>query len=154
MIRKIKQALGIEGVKIVIDVPVEQIVQDGKVVGVLKFETKHDQLVKSVNLRLVETYTRGRRKSKRIDEYLLGELDFIEDIHVKADEIVEKEFVLNYELLPSRVDEMQDKNILFKGIGGLAKFVKNAKSQFHLEAVAKVKGTALNPIAKREVYLK
>lgn len=44
---------------------------------------------------------------------------------------------------------LQKKNILFKGLAGLAKKANKVNAEFRIEAEAKVKGTALNPFVQK-----
>ena len=152
MIKRIKQALGIEGIKVFIDVPVEIEASAEKIDGFLRFTTKNDQQVVNVRLRFIETYRRGRRKNKRIDDYLLGEWEYEQVLDVSELEDTKLPFSLEYDHVKSGVEDFQSKNFLFKGIGEIAKLAKNAKSTYTLAAEVKVKGTAFNPRAEKEVY--
>ncbi len=152
MIKRIKQALGIEGIKVRIDCPVEHEASAKVIKGVLEFSTKNEQAVNSVILRFIETYKRGRRKNKRIDDYLLGEWFFEEAFTVSPDEPYRLPFELEFDLLQSGVEKFQSKNLIFKGIGEIAKLAKNASSIYTLAAEVKVQGTAFNPRSEKEVY--
>ena len=152
MIGRVKRWLGIEGVKLELDVP-EEIVSDHMVTGKLIFFSMHAQTVQSIRVRLVEKYKRGRGKNKLIDEYELGSIELDKDISVPADELVEVDFTLPFALAKSDMDTFGEKNVLFRGIAGVAKFAKGVHSTFRLVAEAKVKGTALNPFDSKEIRI-
>ena len=153
MIGKVKKWLGIEGVKLELEMPEEVVVDSGEISGTIKFSSMHTQMVQTIRIVLIEKYKRGRRKNKMIDEYKLGEIELVEDIEVLADTVVEVEFQLPFELVESEMDSLQSKNFFMKGLVKTAKLLKGAKSTYRLEAEADVKGVALNPFDKKEVNL-
>ncbi len=152
MIGKVKRWLGIEGVKLELDVP-EEVPMDGPVEGKIRFFSMHAQTVQKVQVKMVEKYKRGRGKSKLIDEYQLGEITLEEEIAIPADEIVEIEFVLPFTVVKSDMETFSDRNMVFKGMATAARFLKGAKSVYRIEAEAVVRGTVLNPFATREVRI-
>ena len=148
MFGKVKKWLGIEGVKVEVVLPEEIKSKEQKIEGKLLFSSMHDQVVTYVKVKLVEKYKRGRRKSKLIDEYILGEIELEDRIEVPVDEVVELDFELPFEFMKSDMDQFGEKNIVTVGIAKFAKYVHGVKSEFRLEAEAKVEGTALHPFAK------
>lgn len=120
--------------------------------GVIKLTTKTESEVSSITIRLIEKYSRGRKSSKLIDEYVLGELIMSEQINITPDEIIEIPFELEFINLQSEVDKMAEGSLFMRGPLKLAKFIKNVSSVFRLEAQATVTGTRLQPFA--EVQLK
>lgn len=125
-----------------------------KITGIIKLTTKTKSDISSISLRLIEKYSRGRNKSKLIDEYVLGELVMAEPIVITPDEIIEIPFELDFINLRSEIDKMADGNILMRGPLKIAKLIKNVKSMFRLEAQASVQGTRLQPFAEVELLPK
>jgi hypothetical protein len=154
MINKVKKWLGIEGIKLEILVPDEIQSSDGFVAGLVRFQTQHTQTVTQLKMVFIERYSRGRGKEKRVDEYELGYLDFREPFEVPAGQEVEVEFTLPFSLVQSEMDAMASSNFLLGGVVNAAKKMSAIKSEFRVEAEAKVKGTALNPFDKKPVVLK
>jgi len=153
MLRRVKNWLGIEGVKLELELPEKVTAAEGQVVGKIRFYSMQPQTVTLIKVFLTERYTRGRRKEKRIDEYCLGQIDLLRPIDIPANDPVEVEFTLPFEMLRSEVDEFEERNILTKGLAYAAKYLYNAKSNYFVEAEAKVKGTGLNPFDKQEVEI-
>lgn len=145
MIKKVKDWLGIEGVKIQLEVPETFKLSDNVISGNYIITSQSDQFIDSVRLILKEKYTRGRRKSKLIDEYILGEqiIDISEEIE-KKDTMLHA-FSLRFSPLKSPVERFGDKNFLYRGLTGMAKLIKNAKSKYSLTAEVIVKGNKLRP---------
>lgn len=154
MIGRVKKWLGIEGVKLEIVIAPEQRRRNGKVEGRLRFQSLNAQTVTSIRIALVEKYTRGRGKEKLIDEYELGEINLKQTIEVPAEEIVEIPFTLPFKLIKSEMDEFGDRNFLYGGLARAARAIQSVRSDYRLEAEAKVKGVALNPFDKKFIKLK
>jgi hypothetical protein len=74
MFGKVKKWLGIEGVKLELVLPEMAFEEVGAVSGQIRFFSKNAQTVKGIKAVMVEKYTRGRRKEKLVDEYLIGEI--------------------------------------------------------------------------------
>lgn len=153
MIGKVKKWLGIEGVKLELELPEEVKAKSGVVEGKLHFQSLNAQTVQAIKVVLIERYTRGRGKEKLIDEYELGRRQIELQFEVPPDEIVEVEFSLPFELVKSEIDEFGDKNFIFGGLARAARVLRAAKSDYRIEAEASVKGVALNPFDKKPLNL-
>ena len=151
MIRKVKNWLGIEAVKVELIMPETFAPEDGKISGRLIISSQSEQFVNTLNLTLVERYTRGRRKSKLIDEYTIGELSKIVDKSIIEDQIISEEFTLHFEISKSGMERFGSKNFLYSGLSQLAKLAKNAKSTYFLTVEVDVKGNKLKPYDKVEL---
>ena len=151
MLGKVKRWLGIEGVKVELHVPDSVKGADGLIEGTIRFYSMHDQMVKSVRVKLIEKYKRGRRGNKLVDEYTLGEISVERKIEVPAHQYIEVDFKLPFTPMPSEMDKLESSNFLMKGIVKSAKLMKGVTSVFRVEAEAEVQGTALNPFDTREV---
>lgn len=153
MLKKVKNWLGIEGVKVELDIP-EEIKRDkGEINGSVRLFSMNAQTVTSLHLKLIEKYSRGRRKSKRVDEYLLAEKEINVLLEVEADKTLDYQFSIQFETIQSRMDELESRNLLTRGIARAAKAIKSVESEYRVEVEADVLGTALNPFAKKVVRL-
>ena len=153
MFGRVKRWLGIEGVKVELIIPEKVSADDGEVSGVIRFYSMHEQTVKAVRVRMVENYKRGRRNSKLIDEYTLGQISMETEIDIPAHEYIDLEFTLPFEVITSDMDDIQRKNVLYKGVVKTAKLIKGVKSVYRVEAEADVIGTALNPFDTQELQV-
>lgn len=154
MIDKVKKWLGIEGVKLELILDEDAASQPGMVSGLIRFTSMHSQVVSKIKVVFIERYSRGRGKEKLVDEYELGSIVLEEDIEVPASEEVEVEFSVSYKLVRSDMDEIEKSNFLLAPFVKVAKTISAIKSEYRVEAEAKVKGTALNPFDRKEVSLK
>jgi len=152
MLGKVKNWLGIEGVKMEIETADKIKLMDGIVKGSILFQSMTDKKVKKVKIELIEKYSRGRGKSKLINEYKLGTLELEKDLEIKANGQVRLDFKLIFNPKTSEMDDMA-RNLLLRGPVALAKMLKGAKSVYRIEVEAKVPGTALNPMARKVVNM-
>ena len=148
-----KKWLGIEGVKLDILVSGDVSAASGTIRGILSFQSMNTQTVTQVKLVLIERYSRGRGEERTTDEYLLGSLVIDDTFDVLPETIVERPFILHFSEIKSDVDSFGDKNIVYSGIASLARWSRGVKSDYRIEAEAKVKGVALNPFDKQPVNL-
>lgn len=153
MIGRVKKWLGIEGVKLELDIPEQIKGKTGVIYGKIRFQSLNPQTVTGVRIILVEKYTRGRGNDKLIDEYELGKAQLNVHFEVPPGEIVEVDFDLRFNLVKSDIDEFGDRNFLYRGIAGAAKMLRSVKSEYRVEAEAVVKGVALNPFDRQTVNI-
>ncbi len=151
MIGKIKRALGIEGVKVNLDVAEKQNRSNPTIEGSVKFTTQSDNKVRSFTIKFTEKYSRGRGKHKLIDEYVLGKYESTEGFTIKKEEIIEIPFTLKYKWLDSEMDRIQNGNFFTSGIIMLAKRLKGVKSTYTVTIEADVVGTKLDPFDKVDI---
>ena len=153
MFGKVKRWLGIEGVKIEMILPDEVSGSSGVIEGKLRFESMHLQTVTKIKITLTEKYIRGRFKNKLTDQYKIGEIELDEKIEVPAHEVILLDFELPFTIVKSDMDELGDKNFVFKKLVDTSKALKNVKSEYYLEAEAEVNGTALSPFDKQQIRI-
>ncbi|WP_353480483.1 sporulation protein [Haliscomenobacter sp.] len=154
MIGKVKKWLGIEGVKMELLFDEDATTQKGVVSGLIRFTSMNSQAVTRIKVVLIERYSRGRGKEKLVDEFELGTLQLEEDIEVPVGESVEVEFNLKYKLVRSEMDELEKSNFFMSPLVKVAKRISAVKSEYRVEAEAKVKGTALNPFDRKEITIR
>ncbi|WP_246144316.1 hypothetical protein [Neolewinella aurantiaca] len=152
MLGKMKQWLGIEGVKLELVLPEKFSVEQGTLEGKIRMYSKNAQTVSGLRLVLIEKYTRGREEEQLVDEYMLGELIIRDEIPVPAEgEIVEVPFSLPFEPMQSEVDVFGSKNFLYKGLAWVARKTRNAESEYRVEAEAQVTGVGLSPFVQQVI---
>lgn len=154
MFGKVKKMLGIEGVKLELLIPGKVDRDLGLVTGFVKLTSlSDDNVIEAIRLRMIEKYTRGRKDSKLINEYQMGELLLNEKIRISKNDIIEIPFTLDFVFVKSEMDKMQESNIVSRGIVALAKKLKGVQSEFTVRAEATVKGTTLQPFDVKPILL-
>ena len=149
MLGKVKQWLGIEGVKLELHLPDSIPADGGSVTGTVRLSSMNDQVVRRIQIALIERYVRGRGDEQLVDEYQLGLLEIDEEIRVVAGSTVEYPFVLEYEIVRSEIDEFGSRNFLNRLLAAGARRLNKVNSSYRVEAEAQVKGVALNPFDKK-----
>ena len=150
MIGKMKQWLGIEGVKLELILPERFAPEQGTLSGTIRLTSKNAQTVSAIKIAVIEKYTRGRELEALVDEYELGTTVLRTTINVPGDMTpVDVPFTLGVQPVRSPVEEFGSKNVLFKGLAWVAKQTRNASSEYRVEAEAQVRGVGLNPFDKQ-----
>lgn len=154
MFGKVKKILGIEGVKLELIIPDKVSREAGIVTGAVKLTSLSDNnLIESIQLKLVEKYSRGRGESKLINEYIMGTLLKKENITISKNDILEIPFELEFVYIKSEMDKMGDSNFIARGLVGLAKKARGVHSDYKLIAEANIKGTTLHPFDSKPINL-
>lgn len=153
LFQKIKNKLGIGGVKIQIDMPGQISKSEGIVKGKFILTTKSDQEIKSMEVKLIERYTTGRGDDKTTKDFTLGSQKYNTQTEIKTGEEQVHEFDFPFELLKSSNDELMEKGGALGKIGKLGKFAKNEQSDFVVEVNVDVKAAALDPTEEVDVKL-
>lgn len=148
---KVKEWLGIEGIKLEIKLSDDLVKSDGEINGILKYSTKNTQQVVNTTVRLYEEYSRGRGKTKKTDTYMIAELEISGSFMVYPEDIKEIPFKITFNYVESEMDKIQSKGGFSGVLAGMAKKAKGVKSKFIVEAESDIAGTALNPFDKAEV---
>jgi SpoOM protein len=154
MFGKVKKILGIEGVKLELIVPDKVSREAGIVIGTVKLTSLSDNnLIESIQLKLVEKYSRGRGENKLINEYIMGTLLKKENITISKNDILEIPFELEFVYIKSEMDKMGESNFIARGLVGLAKKARGVHSDYKLIAEANIKGTTLHPFDSKPINL-
>jgi hypothetical protein len=148
MFGTVKKWLGLDSVKIKLK-PLEAYPRKVETINAeLEINSGGSALVTYIKIKFIERYTRGRGDNMKIDEYLLGEWTSDEQIEIdgKTPKII---FVrLPFKFQHSNIEKLENSSMLGKGIAGIFKTIKGAKSDYRLEAEALVEGSNKNPTDK------
>lgn len=151
--QKIKNKLGIGGIKVSIDMPEEISKEAGVAKGKFTLTTKSDQAVKTIKVNLVEKYTTGRGEDKITKEFIVGSQKFDESFAIKPSEHRVFEFDFTFEISKSSQDILLEIGGELGKIGSLGKFANNKKSEFVLEVSIDVTSAPINPYEVIDVKL-
>lgn len=153
LFQKIKNKLGIGGVKIQIDIPNKYSKAEGMATGKFTLTTKSDQEITSMDVKLIEKYTTGRGDSAKTKEFTLGSLKFNDQFAIKTGENKTFEFDFPFEVKQSTNDQLKEKGGAMGAVGSLGKFAKGEKSEYVIDVSVDVKAAALDPTEEKEVVL-
>lgn len=151
MIRRVKNWLGIESVKVDMELPpsVESGQQELK--GILMLKSMSPQTVEYIEIKFIEKYERGKKEDKRINDYLIGRWTSEERYQITPGENVSIPFTLSLNWLESDMDQWQKKNVVTGKLIKFAKWMRKVKSTYRIEAELQVKNAKLQPFYKAEI---
>lgn len=153
MFGKLKQALGIGTVKVELTVPGQVSKAGNSLNGTVRLIAKSDQEVTNIRIKLIESFTTGRGDERKTKEFTLGEMSLPQQLLLKDGEVKDVEFTLGYKILKSGNDNLKEMGGAFGALGKLGAMADNEKSEYHITAVADVKGTALDPSDRKAIRL-
>ena len=142
---KIKQKLGIGTISVKINVPGQLNAADGKLKGSLLLTAKSNQKVKKIEVKLEEEQTTGRGDNKKTNYYTIGSWNSNEFFEMKEGETKTVEFEFPVQVYKSSTDQLAEKGGVLGGLGKMAKFADDARSEFSVKAVVDVEGASLDP---------
>lgn len=151
MIRKVKNWLGIESVKVDMVLPPDLSFGAPLYKGVLVLSSLSEQKVMEATIQVIEKYERGRKEDKLINDFLIGEWKLNRSIEIPAKEKVFIPFKMPLHWKMSKLDAWGQTNYLTGKISQLAKSLYNAHSQYRIESSVKVEGSAMSPFYKCEL---
>lgn len=151
---KIKDILGIEGLRVDFEVPESISSKEPYLAGTLWLHTKQEKEISQIKISLIEKYRRGRNADLKVTDYVLSEL--VLDVHQKVTQETpaKLQFELPISLLKSEMDSFAEKNILARPLVSAAKKLKKVHSEYRIEAVVSVKGTTINTISSTPIQIK
>jgi len=145
---KIKQWLGIGGVKVTLQATGPLSSGGGSVAGAIQLTAKSDQQILEVIVKVYELYSTGRGKEKRTREIDMGKATVSQNIDLKAGESKSLDFTVPYTVSKSINDNLKEKGGVVGALGKLGSLAEAERSEYYVKASAKVKGTVLSPSDK------
>ena len=149
--QKVKQFLGIVGVKVDVQVGDTFSKSGNTIQGKVIITSKSDQQILSVEVGFEEVWRIGKGENETMKTFDLGEWKSEQEFTIKAGETREFPFTLNYSMVKSDNDRMMESSKVGKALGGLGKMMDGEKSNFWLKAMADVKGAAFDPNFAKEM---
>jgi len=149
--QKVKQFLGIVGVKVEMQVDDTFSKTGDTIQGKVIITSKSEQQILSVEVGFEEVWRIGKGQDETMKTFELGEWKLEEEFTIKPGESREFPFKLNYSMIKSENDRMMESSKVGKALGGLGKMMDGEKSNFWLKAMADVKGAAFDPNCVKEM---
>lgn len=142
---KIKQALGIGTISVKLNVPGQLRADDGVLKGSMTLVAKSNQKVKKMEVKVNEEQTTGRGDAKKTQTYTIGKWNDNAPFEMKEGETKVVQFELNVQVFKSSTDALAEKGGLLGGLGKMAKFADDARSEYRVLAEIDVDGAKLDP---------
>ncbi|MBN1618446.1 sporulation protein [Candidatus Dojkabacteria bacterium] len=143
---KIKQWLGIGGVKLDVDMDQHLDFNMTEVKGQVILESKSDQTVNSVTVEMEDVFTYKVGDTYKTKKYPMGKVTVSDKpMKIAAGEQKALDFILPISFLKTSADEMKSHGGIGKALGSASAFMAGQKSSYNVVASATVEGTALGP---------
>jgi hypothetical protein len=78
-------------------------------------------------------------------------VEFKKPFRIEANKKMEFQFKMPLNIIQSEMDKIGSRNLIAKGFVKVMKMVNNVKSEFRMEATAKIAGNAIPPLVKRDL---
>ncbi len=153
LFNKIKNKLGIGGVKVNLQIPGQVSKQDGVIDGKVIMTSKSEQEIIEVKVRFLEEFSSGRGDDKETREFELGVIKIPDAYTIKPGDVKEVSFSLPFQLLQSNADSLKEKGGALGTLGKMSKFANNEKSSYFVEADVDVAAAVIDPSDKKDIKL-
>ena len=151
---KLKQGLGIGGVKVVLEIPPEASKDTGIVKGTVILITKSPQQVKSIKVLMREVMTSGARiEDRREEQFKLGDTTVNQAFAIHPGEEKRIEFSLPFAARRTFSENLQQKGGVVGAIGTAGRMMDDRRSRYYIVAQVEVEGTVLGPSATQSIRL-
>ena len=148
---KVKDKLGIGGVKAVLEVPKSVSKTVDFIEGKIILTTKSEQEITDIEVTLIEDFSIGSDDEKTQKRFELGKVTFNDHFSISPGETKEIPFCLPFAFIKSKSDNMQDKGGFMGALGTASKFLDSEKSKFSVQASIDVKSAFIDPLETKTI---
>ncbi|HEX2622213.1 MAG TPA: sporulation protein [Phototrophicaceae bacterium] len=146
MFGKLKQFVGMVGIDVVLDIPDQLPLAATSLIGTIRITAKQDQHITTVKVGMKQVHQEGSGKESTNHEYNIGELVVTnQPFDIKNGETKEFPFTLNFTRRKTMDQQMSEKGGVLGVLGKVGKMMDNERDNFWVNAMADVKGAALDP---------
>ncbi len=153
MFGKMKQFLGFVGIEVQLDAPTTIPKDVTTVEGKVRVIAKANQSISHVTVELTEHWEEGEvsQNNHQSRTYSLGKVEVSQAFDIQDGEFKEFPFTLSFQRRLSLTQQMSEKKGVLGALGKAAAFADNERSTYRINAVADVKGAALDPNAGHNI---
>lgn len=152
---KIKNWLGIGGVKLTLHIPPSVPRSAGVINGKISLSSKSVQEVTQVSVKIEENWSTGSKEEEVKKTFLLGEVVLISlPFTIKTGENKDIDFELPFSTINSDNDNMKEQGGGYALMGKLNSMLDNERSKYVVTGKADVKSAVLDPLDCKEIKLK
>jgi hypothetical protein len=152
MFSKLKQFVGMVGITVELDIPSNLPKDASSLTGTVRIIAKQDQHITKVAVNMKQTHTEGSGEKRVSHDYALGEnIITNQAFDIKAGETKEYPFTLAFTRRKSSDQRMAESGGVLGALGKLSVMADNEQDQFWINAMADVKGAALDPNDNKQI---
>ena len=150
---KIKNWLGIGGVKVSLDVPGQVSKSDTKIDGKVILTTKSEQKILDMNVKVIEKWETKKGDVKKTKTIQLGQVKVPCNFAIKPGETKEVKFSAPFKVVKSSNEQLKEEGGVLGALGTVAAFVSAENSRYYVEAEVDVESAGLDPSDKVEIQM-
>lgn len=151
---KIKDWLGIGGVKVELEIPGQVEKASGSISGKVILTTKKAFPVKDIKVKLEEHWSTGTGENKTSKTFDIGNITIPGGFTISPEETKAIDFTLPFTLIKSENDRMKEQGGLMGTMGKIGAFTSGEKSEYKVVATADVDKPGLDPSKTKDIKLK
>ena len=155
MFGKLKQLVGMVGVNVQLELEQQLALADDTVQGLIRVTAKQEQTITSVKATMKQSIREGTGENRTWRDYYIGEVMATSTpFTIKVGETKEFPFTLEFSRRRTFDQSMAEHGGVFGALGTIGKVMDNEQDTFWANAVADVKGAALDPSDTKQVWFR
>jgi|SRR5664279_636617 len=155
MFGKLKQFVGMVGVDVQLELEQQLPLSADSVSGLIRISAKQEQQITKVKATMKQAIHEGTGSERQVRDYYIGEVDVVTTpFTIKPNEILEYKFTLPFSRRRTFDQSMAEQGGILGALGTAGKFMDNEQDNFWVNAVADVKGAALDPSDNKQVWFR
>ena len=152
MFSKLKKFMGVVGINVELEIPDELPLDATMLEGVVRVTAKQTQHITKVKVTMKQVHQEGSGADRTSKEYQIGEIMITDDpFDINEGEVKEFSFRLFFMRRKTADQRRSEQGGLMGAMGKLGKMMDNEKDTFWVNAMADVKGAALDPNDTEEI---
>ncbi len=152
MFSKLKQFVGMVGITVQLDIPSNLTGDSDTLTGVIRIIAKQDQHITKVAVNMKQTHTEGTGEKRVSNDYSIGEnIITNQPFDIKAGESKEYPFTLAFTRRKTGEQRLAESGGVLGAIGKLGQLADDSHDEFWVNAIADVKGAALDPNDNKKI---
>jgi hypothetical protein len=152
MFSKLKQFVGMVGVTVELDIPGNLSKDATSLAGTVRVIAKQDQHITRVTANMKQTHTEGSGEKRVSSNYDIGEIIITSQaFDIKAGETKEYPFTMEFRRRKSSDQRMAESGGILGTLGKISTMMDNEHDEFWVNAMADVKGAALDPNDNKKI---
>ena len=153
MFGKLKQFVGMVGIEVQLEIDQQFPMGTDTVQGMIHIYAKQEQTITKVKVSIRQAIMEGSGQDRRRRDYWIGEVMVDQTpFTIKTGETKDYEFTLPFQPRKTMSQSMSEQGGVIGALGAVGKFMDNERDEFWVNAVADVKGAALDPNATRQIW--
>jgi hypothetical protein len=152
MFSKLKQFVGMVGITVELDVPGNLPKDATSLQGTVRVIAKQDQHITKVTANMKQTHTEGSGEKRQSHDYEIGDIIITnQPFDIKSGETKEFPFTMSFTRRKTGDQRLAESGGVLGALGKLSVMADQEHDEFWVNAMADVKGAALDPNDNKRV---